>query len=940
MFYRQNLHRTGQVTKANRPALGRAVGCPVIAALLALCLSGTGCGTSSEAPCGNGTLDRGEGCDDGNFFDGDGCSQQCQVEPGFSCQSEPSLCQTHCGDGITAGQESCDDGNTYTESCPYGARSCEVCDSSCNRISGETSFCGDLTVDETMNEECDDGNLDPCDGCLPDCKQHTNECGDRLVCDAEACDDGNLDPCDGCLEDCTLHTNECGDGFQCDEETCDDGNTVTESCPYGVTSCWVCDDSCRHTLGPTSYCGDRRVDRMVQEVCDHGSQNSDLPCDDCCRSDCTPQRCGDGVRDFPAGEDCDDGNTDNNDGCDADCTYTGQEVTWEVTRRWRLSWMDEFNGAVPGREACYDEAVTPPQCLTLYWEVTPCPAEAITQLADLDKCTWGVFSLYNWMDNNQPLDEGVNAFDPRQVTVEGGELLLFSDPSPPPGGFPSSWTSSTSIDTILQAYDCGNPPQTGWAYSTVCPILSGGLWSKAIGAVEGFAQTYGRFDIRARLPIGRGSWPAHWLLPQDGPWPGDGEIDIMEATAWNPTTVGANFHDGVEYVDTTGRTVRTHMSSGGMDLEMSQTQQGDEYHVYSVEWDPEVLRFYVDNREIGQVWQGTLARNTDLETGDFVGYFPLDVPDEPFHVILNSTVAAASRSHYPHPMDFPRQTHHIDYVRSWSLCEGPSDSCFWGGAFDGTRCLVGLLPDRDDLAILGSSLVYPVEQTGTPCPEGGQQEGSWCVVYSVDPRANSYMEDGSFYIANACVESTLSPFCPDPCQGIGRYDGYNCYLASAPPMTEGFLSDGIFFYNALPADAENRCPIGHLAGLICEVGPVPEGRTAFVHEDRHFYLTPVCDPTATMPNCAEPCPIVGEYDGDDCYLFDPPVGANPFVYDNGFYYEPLSADPATRCPMGSYDGANCFLGSAPEGTHALVKNGVYYVLPACGHVPRAWFHPS
>lgn len=60
--------------------------------------------------CGNGHLDSGEACDDGDLRNGDGCSSTCTVEPGFSCSSEPSYCRTTCGDGVTAGSELCDDG--------------------------------------------------------------------------------------------------------------------------------------------------------------------------------------------------------------------------------------------------------------------------------------------------------------------------------------------------------------------------------------------------------------------------------------------------------------------------------------------------------------------------------------------------------------------------------------------------------------------------------------------------------------------------------------------------------------------------------------------------------------------------------------------------------------------------------------------------------------
>jgi len=65
--------------------------------------------------CGNDVLEAqtaGEACDDGNPNDGDGCSSDCAIEPGFACDGLPSSCQSTCGDGVTAANEACDDGNT------------------------------------------------------------------------------------------------------------------------------------------------------------------------------------------------------------------------------------------------------------------------------------------------------------------------------------------------------------------------------------------------------------------------------------------------------------------------------------------------------------------------------------------------------------------------------------------------------------------------------------------------------------------------------------------------------------------------------------------------------------------------------------------------------------------------------------------------------------
>jgi cysteine-rich repeat protein len=62
--------------------------------------------------CGNGALDEGELCDDGNTAPGDGCGASCTLEAGYSCSGNPSVCAVTCGDGVKAASEACDDGNT------------------------------------------------------------------------------------------------------------------------------------------------------------------------------------------------------------------------------------------------------------------------------------------------------------------------------------------------------------------------------------------------------------------------------------------------------------------------------------------------------------------------------------------------------------------------------------------------------------------------------------------------------------------------------------------------------------------------------------------------------------------------------------------------------------------------------------------------------------
>src|SRR5690348_9131550 len=77
----------------------------------------------------------------------------------------PETDEPVCGDGTVDDGEACDDGNNATEGCDYGVESCTVCDATCQSVAGVTSYCGDDAIDTTNSEVCDDGGADDGDGC-------------------------------------------------------------------------------------------------------------------------------------------------------------------------------------------------------------------------------------------------------------------------------------------------------------------------------------------------------------------------------------------------------------------------------------------------------------------------------------------------------------------------------------------------------------------------------------------------------------------------------------------------------------------------------------------------------------------------------------------------------------------------------------------------------
>jgi cysteine-rich repeat protein len=150
--------------------------------------------TCRQQRCGNGIIDPGEQCDDGNVADNDGCSKLCKRE--------------FCGDGIVNNGEPCDRALTPA-----------TCNFDCT-----ISRCGDgkLNIFAVPPEQCDDGNTFPSDGCSTVCRFEF--CGDGIKNAGEQCDDGNNVNGDGCENDCTLPV--CGNGIIDSGELCDDGNAL------------------------------------------------------------------------------------------------------------------------------------------------------------------------------------------------------------------------------------------------------------------------------------------------------------------------------------------------------------------------------------------------------------------------------------------------------------------------------------------------------------------------------------------------------------------------------------------------------------------------------------------------------------------------------------------------------------------------------------------
>jgi len=145
--------------------------------------------------------------------------------------------------------------------------------------------------------------------------------------------------------------------------------------------------------------------------------------------------------------------------------------------------------------------------------------------------------------------------------------------------------------------------------------------------------TYGRFEVRAKLPKGKHLWPAIWMLPSDydyGVWPSSGEIDIMEARGQETDIVSSALHFGPAWPD------NQHITTGKIKFPIDFSA---DYHIFSVEWEENEMRFYVDDQK---TW--TVDTNRMWYSGT-KGVNPYTANGQPwnkrFHMIMNLAIGGA-----------------------------------------------------------------------------------------------------------------------------------------------------------------------------------------------------------------------------------------------------------------------------------------------------------
>ena len=160
---------------------------------------------------------------------------------------------------------------------------------------------------------------------------------------------------------------------------------------------------------------------------------------------------------------------------------------------------------------------------------------------------------------------------------------------------------------------------------------------------------YGRIDVKAKIALGQGIWPAIWMLPTDwryGGWPASGEIDIMEHVGYDPGGIHLSVHTEAY----------NHMLNNQRTAYKSLDGISDNYHLYSIEWYADRIDFFIDDVKYF------------MFTNDGAGNFRTWPFDQRFHLLINIAVGGQWPGSPDNSTKFPSEML-IDFVRVYEASE-------------------------------------------------------------------------------------------------------------------------------------------------------------------------------------------------------------------------------------------------------------------------------
>jgi len=169
--------------------------------------------------------------------------------------------------------------------------------------------------------------------------------------------------------------------------------------------------------------------------------------------------------------------------------------------------------------------------------------------------------------------------------------------------------------------------------------------SSSINTRKKHSWQYGRFEVRAKIPVDNGLWPAFWTLGVEGQWPANGEIDIME---YYKGKILANIACG------TSRAYQAEWYSKTKDItELGGKAWADQFHVWRMDWDENEIALYVDDLVMNKVPLSKLKNKDSKGDNPFM---------QPHYILLNLAMGGLNGGDITSDTPFPARFE-VDYVR-------------------------------------------------------------------------------------------------------------------------------------------------------------------------------------------------------------------------------------------------------------------------------------
>lgn len=244
---------------------------------------------------------------------------------------------------------------------------------------------------------------------------------------------------------------------------------------------------------------------------------------------------------------------------------------------------------------------------------------------------------------------GSSVVSPDSIKGPAGYSLAWHDEFSEGTKLGSDWTyqvaNSGWVNNELQNYVAGDYNGNKIVYISdgtlkiVAKKIDGKVYSGRVYAKKKTGWKYGYMEARMKLPQGKGTWPAFWMMPVNyTAWPADGEIDIMEAVGYIPNVVYSTIHC-------------TKYNNGGTSNESGNKGASvTQFHKYAMMWTPDYMTFYIDGNTIFTYKNDGSGKNA----------WPFDAP---FYIILNLAWGGAWGGQGGIDESVLPATMEVDYVR-------------------------------------------------------------------------------------------------------------------------------------------------------------------------------------------------------------------------------------------------------------------------------------